>query len=219
MHPERKLTIELPWQWTKTMFFIPASDEQFVIKEVLIDECYAFDFKPTDVVLNLWGNIWAFDVFAYDRVKEIITFEPDVNCFEKLSRHLYINGIHNVYKNNMAMSYYDWEIDILIWDQAWHNTCVWEWNTKVQCADINRICAFHQPNKIKCDIEWYEYELFEHFEIPDYVDEIWMETHTFSQEQKEKHFELKCRLVSDGFKVEEINNDEYERTYLLHAKR
>ena len=77
----------------------------------------------------------------------------------------------------------------------------------------------HNPNKIKCDIEGYEYELFKNFDIPEYVDEIWMETHTFDIGTKAEHEYLKKRLFEYGFVVNEIRNDEYNRTYLLHAKR
>jgi len=37
------------------MEFTPATDEQFVVREVLYDECYDFDFgfKKDDVVLNI----------------------------------------------------------------------------------------------------------------------------------------------------------------------
>lgn len=219
MHKERLITIELPWEWKKQMYFTPATDEQFIVKEVLIDECYQFDFKPTDIVLNLWGNIWAFEVTYHDRVNSIITFEPDWEAFNKLHRHLELNNIENVIAINLAVSYFDWELPFTDKELKGHNWYDENWTRKVSCIDINTVLNIHKPNKIKCDIEGFEYDLFDNFNIPDYVDEIWLETHTWSAELKERHNKLKKQLKDSWFEVTEIKNDEEDRTYLLRAKK
>jgi len=56
MHAPRKITLEYQRNGKdtkKTAEFIPATGEQFVVKELLIDEVYAFDFKGDDTVLNI----------------------------------------------------------------------------------------------------------------------------------------------------------------------
>lgn len=106
------------------MKFTPATDEQFVIKEVFIDECYAFDFNKDDVVLNLGGNIGAFDVFAFDRVKKIVTFEPNQELLNKIVYHFYLNRIQNSELHGTAIARHDGEIPFCIGDNAGHNSCV-----------------------------------------------------------------------------------------------
>ena len=222
MHAQRTITLS-DGNWTKKMRFTPGTGDQFVIKEVLIDECYAFDFQPSDVVLNLWGNIGAFDVFAFDRVKEIVTFEPDIKAYEELIWHLRENRIGNVFAYNMAVSTYTWDIPILIGNESGHNTCVvnWdeEWIMRVNCMSISTLLEKYHFTKIKCDIEGYEYELFQDIVIPESVNEMWLETHTFSPEQMKEHVALMDNFKSQWFRVDEIRNDEYNRTYLLHCKR
>ena len=102
MHAPRTITLS-DGNWTKKIVFIPGTCDQFVVREVLIDECYAFTFKKDDVVLDLGGNIGSFCVYAFDRVKQIFTFEPDVECFQRLEYHLSENNIKNVYAYNLAI--------------------------------------------------------------------------------------------------------------------
>ncbi len=80
----------------KKMTYKPATDEQFIVKEVLIDECYNFNFRDSDIILNLGGNIGAFDIMAFDRVSKIITVEPTPYCIERLEHHIQLNNIKNV---------------------------------------------------------------------------------------------------------------------------
>lgn len=78
----------------------------------------------------------------------------------------------------------------------------------------------HPITKIKCDIEGGEYEIFEDLTIPDRVNEMWLETHTFNEEQGMKHDRLIEDFRQQGFKVEVIDNDApYNRTYLVHCTR
>jgi hypothetical protein len=122
MHNPRFITIKDPIaQWEKRFKFTPGTDEQFVMKEVLIDECYAFDFKKSDIVLNLGANIGAFDVYAFDRVKQIYAFEPCAASREKLERNLEDNGISNVYVSSIAVSNYDGTARFSSLDNKGHN--------------------------------------------------------------------------------------------------
>lgn len=223
MHAPRIITLsDIDLKWTKTMRFIPATWDQFVVKEVLIDEVYDFNFKPTDIVLNLGGNIWAFDVFAYDRVKEIITFEPDPNCFQSLLWHLEKNDIGNVTAINAAIAPNDWVVELSIGNETGHNSCVIHRNDQyiieVPCFSMLWQIEKYRPNKIKCDIEWFEYAIFG-IDIPDFVDEIWLETHTFSPEQHKMHQNLCDKFMKTWFKVRVLKNDPSNRTFLVHAKR
>lgn len=205
------------------MRFTPATGDQFVVKEVLIDEVYAFDFKKDDIVLNLWGNIWSFDVYAYDRVKTIITYEPDPKAFSELQWHLKENNITNVIAYNEAIAPYIGQVPIIIGNESGHNSCIiagQKWDcVKVPCNSLQKAIEDSQCTKIKCDIEGFEYAIFEGIILPMRVNEIWLETHTFSVDQRNQHEKLCQDLAEQGYNVSIFKNDEYNRTFLVKAKR
>jgi FkbM family methyltransferase len=202
----------------KTFTFVPATDEQFVLKEVLIDECYAFDFKPTDVVLNLGGHIGAFDVFAYDRVARIKTLEPSARNYAKLRAHLAANRITNVDALNLAVAGHTGYVNLLEGDNTCHNSTGGA-GVPVPCVSLRDMLASDQYTKIKCDVEGGEYAAFDGVTLPESVNELWFETHTFSEEARAKHEKLKSDLCAQGFVTREIGNDPLSRTFILHAVR
>lgn len=219
MHAPRTITLS-DGNWTKKMVFIPGTCDQFVVKEVLIDECYAFNFNKNDVVLDLGGNIGSFCVYAFDRVKNIYTFEPDLECFQRLEYHLSENKIKNVYTYNLAIWPYSWKIKYSKAKELGHNTTSidWDW-IDVDCIDLREMIEFTKCTKIKCDIEGFEYEIFRNVTLPESVNEIWMETHTFSDLQKAEHKLLCDNLTQQWFGVTVNRNDEYDRTFLVCARR
>ena len=62
------------------------------------------------MLYSIWGEHWFFCVYAFDRVKNIYTFEPDLECFQRLEYHLSENKIKNVYTYNLAIWPYSWKI-------------------------------------------------------------------------------------------------------------
>lgn len=220
MHKNRTLSIT-DGTWTKHFSYTPWTDSQFVVKEVLIDEIYNFDFKQNDIVLNLGWHHGSFDVFAYNKVKKILTFEPSLVNYERLMYNLKLNNITNCITYNWAIARYDGEIDIHISEQSWHNSCVLNGKqaTKVKCYNIERILKEERPTKIKCDIEWFEYELFDWLIIPEQVNEIWFETHIFYKEQWTQHIKLIKDIKAQWFQETIYKNDEQNRTYLINFKR
>ena len=77
----------------------------------------------------------------------------------------------------------------------------------------------YNPTKIKCDIEGWEYAIFEDVILPKSVNEIRLETHTFNDKQIGQHAELVENFRQQGFEVEVIENDNLNRTYLVHCTR
>lgn len=227
MHKKRKITLQYEndyWQDVKkTIEFTPATDEQFVVKEVLIDECYAFKFNKEDVVLNIWGHIGCFDVAFYDRVKKIVTYEPCKENFSRLQYHIALNNISNVEIHNEAVSKSKWE-SFLYWTESGHKTLIWEMSNwlleKVNTVDINDVFKDTEFTKIKCDCEGGEYKIFLWTAIPDSVDEMRFEEHTFDNDYSLMAWMLERHFEEQWFRIEKIENDfPSQRTYLLHCTR
>lgn len=200
------------------------TDEQYVLKEVLIDWCYDFNFKNTDVVLNLWWHIGAFDLFASDKVRFIVTLEPLKENYEKILFHLKANNILNVFPINKAISNHTGTETFGIWINNWHNGLVdnmpeSESVRTVDTLDFQNLLKQYPFTKLKVDIEWWEYKIFEDVELPDTVNEIRMETHTFNDKQVVQHAELVEKFKIWGFNVEVIDNDHLNRTFLVHCTR
>lgn len=200
------------------------TDEQYVLKEVLIDWCYEFDFKPNDIVLNLWWHIGAFDLFAAPKVNTVITVEPVKESYDKILKHLNINNIPNVMVINKAVDKYNWKAIFWLGINNWHNGLMDnvasnEWVIEVETIAMQQLLQYN-PTKIKCDIEWWEYSIFEDLTLPKSVNEMWLETHTFNDKQLVQHLELCENFRQQWFNVEIIDNDTpHNRTYLVHCKR
>lgn len=211
-----KRTLTIDWV---TITYESATPEQFVVKEVLIDWCYDFDFKPDDIVLNLWGHIWSFDLFASPRVAKIVTFEPVESDYNKILKHLKMNNFTNVSAHNCPVTRNGWEISFYT-SKSWHHSILW-WVDEIKMGSmaIENVFFLYPFTKIKCDIEGGEYSVFQWLEIPQLVNEMWFETHTRSPELMEEHKKLIKHFESQGFGVKEIKNDEQDRTFLLHCKR
>lgn len=200
------------------------TDEQYVLKEVLIDWCYEFDFKPNDIVLNLWWHIGAFDLFAAPKVNTVITVEPVKESYDKIMKHLWINNIPNVMVINKAVSKYNGTESFWLGINNWHNGLMDNVESNESVIEVETI-AFQQllqynPTKIKCDIEWWEYAIFEDIMLPKSVNELWLETHTLNEKKKEQHNNLLEYFREQWFSVNVIENDTpYNRTYLVHCTR
>ena len=200
------------------------TDEQYVLKEVLIDWCYEFDFKPDDILLNLWGHIWAFDLFAAPKVNTIITVEPVEDSYYKILKHLSINNIPNVMVINKAVDKYNGKASFWLGINNWHNGLMDNVESNESVIEVETIAMQqllqYNPTKIKCDIEGWEYGIFEDVILPRSVNELWLETHTFNAEQKQKHDNLIGYFKEQWFKVDVIENDApLHRTYLVHCTR
>lgn len=200
------------------------TDEQYVLKEVLIDWCYDFDFKADDRVLNLGGHIGAFDIRAAGKVNTIVTVEPVKESYDKILKHLAINNIPNVCVINKAVGKYNGTAKFWLWINNGHNGLMENVEPTEDVIEVETIALQqllqHPITKIKCDIEGGEYEIFEDLTIPDSVNEMRLETHTFTEEQGMKHDRLIGDFRQQGFKVEVIDNDApHYRTYLVHCTR
>ena len=212
----RNLTID----WV-TVTFESGTPEQFVVKELLIDRCYDFNFdRWNDVVLNLWGHIWCFDLYAFQKVKQIVTYEPMQDDYDKLIKHLQMNKTENVIAINKAVVWEKKDTVEFFTTQSWHHSLLWEWELRIVPSEyILDIFENYKFTKIKCDIEGGEYWIFQWLEIPETVNEMRFETHTFDDIMICEHENLKTRFEQCGFKVKEIKNDVLDRTFLLHCTR
>lgn len=179
------------------------------------------DRKPDDIVLNIGWHIGSFDIYAFDKVKSIVTYEPYKENFDKLCRHLKENNIKNVLAFNVAVARDDGKVTLTIGSNGGHNTTLpMEWNNQreVEADGIETIFRLEPFTKIKCDCEWGEVDIFDGVTIPETVKEMIFETH-----EEIAGIEKTTRMISQfqdqWFDCKLIKNDESDRTHLLHCKR
>lgn len=167
-----------------------------------------------------------FDVRAADKVKMIISYEALPRNFELAKKNIEDNNITNsLFINTWVSS--KWEtIDLHYYEWVeWCNSIwsKWEWQKIYECPtqSIKEVFLW-EPNftKIKCDIEWMEYEIFTpDFEIPSTVSEVIMELH-------QPHLKCEAQVIFDtmekqGFSKTICDCDDWtqEKAFICHFKR
>lgn len=151
-----------------------------------------------------------FDVWAADKVKTITAYEVLPRNFEIAKKNLEDNNIKNVMFINTGVSARGETIDLYYeeWIE-WCNSIRKKWpdakHIEAGTSSIREI-FLREPEytKIKCDIEWMEYEIFtDDFVIPSSVSQIIMELHqpTLSRE---------AQAIFDSMEKQGFNKKIYE---------
>ena len=168
-----------------------------------------------DVVLDLGGNIGAFTCDIFDKVKNVIVYEPEDVNYEFLSTNIEDNGAKNVIAHKQAVVGNDDKVrDFYLGKAPYYYSFLVKHNRKrvpVECVNINDVMKKYKPNKMKVDIEGSEWEVLINCTDFGSVDQIIFEYNfDMNMDLKEdfKRFKaLKKHLKKHGFDVQEMERD------------
>ena len=138
------------------------TNDDFIVKE----NSYIFlNFNENDIWLDAGGNIGTFACKFANKVKQIISFEPDGENSLLFEQNVKYNNIANNVLYKKALVHNDDKIIQFYLctgkNKATHSVIKKRGRDiiEVQCENINDIITKHNINKIKMDIEGAEYEL------------------------------------------------------------
>ena len=170
----------------------PATYDKFIYDEVFVEWVYnKMSLNKDDCLLDIGANIGCYSVLAAKEVKKVLSFEPEPENFKQLDKNTF--DIENIHPVNAAVASKSWELDLYVyeWDNKGlhhtvHTTALHKkWRaSKVYAHGIDRIIKDNKVTKIKCDCEWWEYDIFENYTIPKSVKEIVWEGHLIDQDKK-----------------------------------
>jgi len=180
--------------WTKDKAIV--EEVKWYLNQITLDS--------EDVFLDLWGNIWSFSVLIADRVKSVYAYEPEPENFGILMKN--INKLINVVAYNFAVVWNNDRIRTFYvndgMNKGRHSLVVkFDKKIKVPCVNINDIIEEHGVNKIKMDIEWWEYELLKSITDFSQIDEIILEYHfTYLQDEDRSKFKEILSILKNNFR-------------------
>ena len=139
------------------------TDEWIIIQENLIsDQYHKLNPQPDDVIIDIGANIGTFALRYAQLCKRVVAFEPEPYNFALLERNIKENGITNIIAVNSPVSYHDKTMTLNIARNLSGHSLRATQNAigiKVKAAEINTVIREYQPNKIKMDAEYSEYDI------------------------------------------------------------
>lgn len=215
---------------------ITKAGKSYKIREGTIDDfvvhegCYnKLNFDKEDIWFDIGGNIGAFCVQYSDKVKQMISFEPEIDNYELLVHNLELNNIQNVIAYNYAVvGNEDKSREFYVYDgknKGKHSLIPNSRSTKISisCTNINTMLDKYKPNKLKVDTEGAEIEIL--YAIKDFsnITEIIMEYHFMQLKDKSKsiYFDLLSFMKTKGLIPTSIIDADakYQPTCIIHFKR
>lgn len=168
-----------------------------------------------DIVLDLGGNIGAFTVDIFDKVKKVIVYEPEDVNYEFLSTNIEDNGAKNVIAHKQAVVGNDDKVrDFYLGKVPYYYSFLVKQNRKrvsVECVNINDVMREYKPTKMKVDIEGSEWEVLINCKDFGNVDQIIFEYNFDMNMDLKSGFErfnaLKKHLKKHGFDIQEMERD------------
>lgn len=168
-----------------------------------------------DVVLDLGGNIGAFTLDIFDKVKKVIVYEPEDVNYEFLSTNIEDNGAKNIIAHKQAVVGNDDKVrDFYLGKAPYYYSFLVKHNRKrvpVECVNINDVMKKYKPTKMKVDIEGSEWEVLINCTDFGSVDQIIFEYNfDMNMDLKDgfKRFNaLKKHLKKHGFDIQEMERD------------
>lgn len=168
-----------------------------------------------DVVLDLGGNIGAFTCDIFDKVRKVITFEPEDVNFEFLSTNCSENHCSNVILHKKAVVGNDDKVrDFYLGKAPYYYSFLVKHNRKrvpVECVNINDVIREYNPTKMKVDIEGSEWEVLTSCTDFGRVNQIVFEYNFDMNMDLKTGFErfkiLTEHLRKHGFDVQEMERD------------
>lgn len=174
------------------------------------DGLNGLNLNRDDVVLDLGGNIGAFAIEIFDRVKEVHSYEPDPVNFEFLSANIRDNKAYNVKPHPLAVvGNDDPERPLYVGRVPSQYSLFGKEGQKcifVKCEDIKRIMEEVKPSVIKANIEGAEPDVL--IAISDFssVRQIIFE-YDFRLNGVKRFNTLSKYLKTNGFDVSEMKRD------------
>lgn len=168
-----------------------------------------------DIVLDLGANIGAFTCDIFDKVKKVISFEPEDVNFEFLSTNCSENKCSNVLLHKKAVVGNDDKVrDFYLGKAPYYYSFLVKHNRKrvpVECVNINDVIREYNPTKMKVDIEGSEWEVLTSCTDFGRVNQIIFEYNFDMNMDLKTGFErfkiLTEHLRKHGFDVQELERD------------
>lgn len=200
----------------------------YIIKEIFRHQAYrrpGFELRPTDVVVDLGGNVGVFALWAAPQVKRVISVEP-TKAVECLEQSLALNSIRNVSIVRSAISDGPGTLELLEypgfngvshnatfkpakWGQRiikllWRKERVKPVRVSCPCQSLDEVLRTHdvgQVDFLKVDCEGGEYAVFDSIsdETLGRISRIVLEFHEIHPSHD--HRRIVTRLQSAGFEV------------------
>lgn len=149
-------------------------DFEFNLRENTLDEFVLKEQKgyfnkitltQEDVWLDAGANIGCFSTLISNKVKSVISYEPEEENFNILNSQIERNRIKNIIiKKKLIVGNKDFTRSFFINEKknkGTHSLLVKRGRTQINCycANINDILKTHKINKIKLDVEGAEWEI------------------------------------------------------------
>jgi FkbM family methyltransferase len=168
-----------------------------------------------DVVLDLGGNIGAFTLDIFDKVKKVIVYEPEDVNYEFLSTNIEDNEAKNIIAHKQAVVGNDDKVrDFYLGKAPYYYSFLVKHNRKrvpVECVNINDVMKKYKPTKMKVDIEGSEWEVLINCTDFGSVDQIIFEYNFDMNMDLKNGFKrfnaLKKHLKKHGFDIQEMERD------------
>lgn len=155
-----------------------------------------------DVILDIGANIGSFSRLAVAQGAKVISVEPEPKSFSLLcknspnSHHIRAavtstpKGVIPFYLNRGKGA-------------GSHSTTEFRGRLEIQVKTISLgfLLNKYKPNKLKCDTEGSEYDLFLPCKLPPFVKELIMEIHLTKKSWKTDCVKLHESVLSDGFEA------------------
>jgi FkbM family methyltransferase len=173
------------------------NDSSLIIQENLKGvPQYKLDINENDVLLDIGANVGTVSLFASLRCKSVIAVEAAYDNFRLLVRNIELNKIANIIPLNNAVTYHNQFVKLFM-DRnrsGCHTLRPTRGRTaeQVKAININDLLETYQPNKIKMDCEYGEYEIIPNVkpENWDMIDAISIEFHCAQPRVREPY--LQC---------------------------
>jgi FkbM family methyltransferase len=155
--------------------------KEVIEKKTYQHKKYGFLLDKNDKWIDLGGNIGAFGLFANDKVESVVSFEPDVDCFEIMSENY--KQYLNLHCFNFAISSSQSEVLSFFKSQSdkdRYRTSVLPNKRGCKIELRNKHFSFLEQfdfNCLKIDIEGCEFELFDKKLIPKNLNKLVFEYH------------------------------------------
>lgn len=184
----------------------PNTRDEMILDEVLVERTYGMTpVQPSDVVLDIGGNIGAAAEFFLDRgAKHVVSYEPDPdNCrvFNKNMRRSIVDGHVKLIQAAITMN----TGRTTLYTNQGPNKACHSLVTKrgygsidVDGIGLESVINRHQPTIIKCDIEGGEYDLTWD-DLPDSVTSLAFEFHQNQPGWIEGQHAIHDSLLAQGF--------------------
>jgi len=181
----------------------------FKFKEYSPDK--SFKIKPSDIVLDIGGNIGAFTVFAARTAKKVYVYEPLKENYDLLNENVKLNGLNNVKSFNFAVSDRVGKEEFFIGKGNIGGSSLYEKsysNKKIEVHSVTLKKVFSDNNIkrinfLKLDAEGAEYKILLNAPkaLLKRIDKIILEFHDNIPQHRHNYLDLKRLLEDNGFDV------------------